>query len=183
MDKLKINLIPPEIKEKAKKDAKKSLSTRISIGLLGVLILVTIGVIGVSIYQSVTIRNLNNDIETEKSQLSELKDKEAVAYFLKNRIDAINKFSTTQNTQNEVYDLITSLLPPGVVILALQIDKSDKVFVQGETGSSKSLDVLFNNLSDPQTHTGKIASVSIESVSKNRTGVINFTLTINLGKI
>ena len=182
MDKLKINLIPPEIKEKAKKEAKTALFTRISVGLLGILVLITSGIIGVIIFQSVTIQNLNSEIEREKTDLEKLKDKEAVVYFLKNRIDSINMFATTQHTQNELYELVDSLLPPGINLVLLKIDKSSKIALQGETTSSSSLDNLFNNLTDKAKNDGKIDSVSVESLSKIRTGTINFTLSLNLAK-
>lgn len=182
MDKLKINLIPPEIKEKAKKAAKSAVIFRLSVGLLGVLILITVGILMIIIYQGVTVQALNSDIEAEKQALTPLKDKEAVVYFLKNRIDSINKFVVTQNTQNELFEIITGLLPPGVSLLALQINKSSQVVLQGETNSSVSLNNFFNNLTDPQTHDGKIASVTVESLNKSQTGVIRFSLMLNLAK-
>lgn len=182
MDKLKINLIPPEIKEKAKKAAKSAVVVRLSVGLLGVLILITAGILAVIIYQSVTVQALNSDIEKEKEALVPLKDKEAVVFFLKNRIDTINKFAATQNTQNELFEIITGLLPEGVSLLVLQINKSDQVVLQGETNSSISLDNFFNNLTDPQTHDGKVASVSVESLNKGQTGVIRFSLLLKLAK-
>ena len=68
MDKIKINLLPPEIKEQAKKAAKQNLVSRISIGLLGLLILVTSIILGVVIFQGAEINNLNASIEQEKKR-------------------------------------------------------------------------------------------------------------------
>ncbi len=182
MDKLKINLIPPEIKEKAKKDAKRSVINRASIGLLGVLILVTSGVLLVSIYQSVTLQGLNTGIEQEKAEVTALKEKEAVVFFLKNRIDSINKFGLTQYTQTELFSMITGLFPEGVNLISLQIDKSDKVLIQAETKVTNALDVFFNRLTDPTTNDDKISSVSVDSLSKSQNGIIRFSLTLNLKK-
>lgn len=180
MDKLKINLIPPEIKEKAKKEAKKGLIIRISVGLLGVLILATSGILATIIYQSVTVRSLNSQLEQEKSRIASLKDKEAVVYFLKNRIDTINKFSATRYTQSEIFELITLLYPKGVNVTSLQIDRSKKVQLQAETTDTTSLDNFFQNLTDPKVHEGKIASVSVEGLNKSKAGLIRFNLIINL---
>lgn len=182
MDKLKINLIPPEIKEKAKKEAKRSLVIRISIGLLGLLILATSGILAVIIFQNVTLQSLNASLEEEKGKVAKLKDKEAVVFFLKNRLDSINKFSATRYTQSDVFELITSLYPVGVDVLSLKIDRTEKVQLQGKTDSTASLDSLFNNLTDPKINEGKIASVSVESLNRGQDGSIKFSLIINMGK-
>lgn len=182
MDKLKINLIPPEVREKAKKEAKRSVITRISVGLLGLLILVTAGVLAVTIYQNATLQSLNQDIENEKSNIGNLKEKEALAFFLRNRIDSIDKFASTQNTQSELFTLIVGLFPDNVNLISLQIDKSDKVVIQGETNSTAPLDVFFNRVIDPKTNEGKIASVLIDSLNKGQTGTIRFSITLSLNK-
>lgn len=180
MDKLKINLIPPEIKEKAKKEAKRSVVIKISIGLLGLLILVTIGILGVIIFQSATITGLNSSIEEEKTKITGLKDKEAVVFFLKNRIDTINKFSDNHYKQGEVYELISQIIPEGIDIASLQVDKSDKVTLSGETTTTLLLDVFFNSLTDSNTNEGKIASVSVDSLSKSANGILRFNLIVNM---
>ena len=182
MDKLKINLIPPEIKENAKKAAKSAIIVRISVGLLGVLILITAGILSVIIFQSLTVRTLNADIEKEKAALAAVKDKEAVVYFLKNRIDTINKFAATQHTQNELFEVVTGLIPAGINLVSLQIDKSDQVSLQGDTGSSASLDNFFNNLTDPKINDGKVSSVEVENLNRGQFGSIRFTLTLKLAK-
>lgn len=180
MDKLKINLIPPEIKEKAKKAAKRSLLIRISIGLLGLLILFTSLILGVIIFQNATVQALTAEIETEKNNVGALKDKEAVVFFLKNRIDTINKFSDEHYKQGEVYELISSLIPQGVNVTSIQVDKSDKVSLSGETTATSYLDVFFNNITDPNTNEGKIISASVESLNKAQSGILRFSLVINM---
>ena len=180
MDKLKINLIPPEVKEKAKKEAKRTVISRVSVGLLGGLILLTSGVLSMTVYQSVSLRNLNSEIDQEKTKISALKENEAVIFFLKNRIDSVNTFAPTQYTQSELFDLITSLFPEGVGLTSLQIDKSNKVVLQGETGDTDSLDTFFGLLKDPNSNEGKISSILVDSLSKNPEGVIRFSLTLSL---
>ena len=182
MDKLKINLIPPEVKAKAKKDAKRALGVRISVGLLGVLILITSGILAVIIYQSVTVQALNSEIENQKTAIVKLRNKEAIAFFLKNRIDTINQFALTQNQQSDMFVLINSLFPAGIDLLSLQIDKSDKVQLQAETLSTLSLENLLNSLTDPDENEGRIASVSVDSLNRNQAGLIRFSLTLNIIK-
>lgn len=182
MDKLKINLIPPEIKEKAKKETKRTLFIRISIGLLGLLVLATSGILAVIVFQNVTLQSLNESIEQEKGKIGKLKDKEAVVFFLKNRIDSINKFNASRYAQSDIFELITSLYPLGVDIISLQIDRTNKVQLQGETVSTSSLDEFFNNLTDSKVNEGKIDSVSVEGLSRNQEGKLRFSLIINIGK-
>lgn len=180
MDKLKINLIPPEIKEKAKKEAKKSLLVRVSIGLLGILILFTSGVLAMIIYQNSQVQALTAQLDQEKSKIGSLKDKEGAVFFLKNRLVSINAFSDEHYKQGETYDLITSLFPPEVNLSSLQIDQTEKIVISGDTNNTASLDTLFNNLTDPKVNEGKIASSTVESLSKSQSGGISFNLTVTM---
>lgn len=180
MDKLKINLIPPEIKEKVKKQAKRVLITKISVALLGVLIVITSLILGGVIFQKAQLQGLNSIIEQEKQQIGALKDKEAVVIFLKNRIDTINQVTDGHYKQDETLELITGLFPDGVNLGSLQIDKSSIAIVSGDTFDTLLLQQLFDNLTDPQTNDGKIASISVESLNKNASGKIRFDLQINL---
>lgn len=180
MDKLKINLIPPEIKEQAKKEAKRSLLIKISIGLLGILILVTAGILSVIIFQSAVLKALNADLESERTKIASLKDNEAVVSFLKNRISTINQYATGHYEQGEVYDLINKLVPSDVSVSSLKIDKTKIVELQGNTFSTTSLDTFFKNLIDPKVNEGRIASVSVESLSKTQKSNVGFNLSINM---
>lgn len=180
MDKLKINLIPPEIKEKAKKEAKRTLLVRISVGLLGVLILITVGILVIIIIQNATLQSLNAELEQDKSEIGSLKESEAVVFFLKNRIDTINRFSNTSYKQGETYDLISNLIPEGIELSYLQIDKTESVGMQGETNTTSALNIFFTNLMDPSKNEGKIAKVSVESLSRSQDGRLIFDLKITM---
>lgn len=180
MDKLKINLIPPEIKEKKKKDAKRSVVNRISIALLGLLIIVTAAVLGIIVVQNTTLQRLNTDIESEKSKISGLKDKEAVIFFLKNRIDTISNFSDKNYKQGDYYELMTGLVPQGVNLLSLQIDKSDKIALNGDTVSTEALGAYLSSLTDPAKNDGLINYVAVESLSRTAAGVIRFSFLVNM---
>jgi Tfp pilus assembly protein PilN len=180
MDKLKINLIPPEIKERAKKDAKRGLINKISIAFLGLLILVTAGILGTVVFQKGALNQVNAQIEQEKGKINSKRDTEAVLKLLKNRVDTINQFTENRYKQGEVFDLITGLFPPDVTLETLQINKTAKISVSGQTSSTQSLQQFFNNLTDPKTNEGKITSVKVENLNKNQQGGIRFDLIVNL---
>lgn len=180
MDKLKINLIPPEIKEKKRKEEKRSVINRISIGLLGILIIITASILAVIVLQNATLQSLNAAIETEKTGIAASRDKEAVAFFLKNRIDTIGTFTDDRYKQGEFYELVTKLIPAGIDVNGLQIDKSDKITLTGETFSTKSLADFFKNLTDPSMNEGLVSTVSVETLSRNNTGSIKFGLVLNM---
>lgn len=182
MDKLKINLIPPELKELAKKDAKRSLVNRISVLLLGVLVLITAGILGVVIYQSVSLSVLNASIEQERLRVNSFKDREAVVRLLKNRIDTINQFTGNRYKQGEIFNIMISLFPPDVVLKSILVNKTSSVAISGETEDTRALQNFFNNLTDPRVNEGKIASVNIESLSQSQTGGIRFDLKVNLAQ-
>lgn len=180
MDKLRINLIPPEIKERAKKDAKRLLVNKISVGFLGLLILVTAGILGIVVYQKASLGQVSSSIEQEKNKINSFRDTEAVLKLLKNRVDTINQFTENRYKQGEIFNLITGLFPQGVQLESLQINKTAKVVVSGQTPDTDSLQQFFNNLTDPKTNEGKITSVKVENLNKTQLGGIRFDLTINL---
>lgn len=182
MDKIKINLIPEEIKEKARKEAKQSLINKISIGLLGLLIVTTSSILAIVIFQGATLNSLKADIEEEKSKVSSHKDIEAVVNLLKNRIDTINQFSNKRYKQRDVFDLLTSLFPNGVYLESIQIDKTQRVVMSGQTSETFSLKIFFDNLVDPKINEGKISSVTVNSLSRSQQGKINFELDVNLAQ-
>lgn len=182
MDKIKINLIPEEIKAKAKKEAKQALVNKISIALLGLLIITTSGILATVIFQGTTLNSLNERIEKEKFEVQRYKDVEAVVNLLKNRIDTINQFSNKRYKQRDVFDLLTSLFPKGVSLQSLQIDKTTKVVVSGQTDETSSLKNLFDNLVDPKINEGKISSVTVNSLNRSQQGRINFEFNIHLAE-
>lgn len=182
MDKIKLNLLPPEIKNFAKKAAKQAKINRISIGLLGFLIIATSGILAAVIFQGASLSSLNSQIEQEKARITEEKDTEAVVRLLKNRIDTINEFGERKYKQRAVFDLITGLFPEGVKLRTIQINRTPRVIVGVETDNTVSLQKLFDNLSDPKANEGKITSVVVESMNRSLLGKISFELTINLAE-
>lgn len=180
MDKLKINLIPPEIKEKKKKEAKRSTVNRISIGLLGVLIIITSFVLGVIVIQNTTLQNLNTEIENEKNKIAGFKDKEAVAFFLNNRMTTISNFSDKNYKQSSYYELMTKLVPEGVEIEVMQIDKTNKITLSGATNSTAAFGEYLSNLTNPVNNDGLVDFVTIESLSRTATGIIRFNFVVNM---
>lgn len=182
MDKLKINLIPPEIKEIVRKDAKRILINKVSIGLLGLLIFLTAVILAVVVYQKASLNKVNSSIEQTKAQINKNVDKEAILKLLKNRLDTINQFTENRYKQGEVFKLISSLFPPGITMDSLEIEKTSKVAISGSTEGTTSMQNFFNNLTDPKMNEGKIASVSIESLSLSQKGGIRFDLKVNLSE-
>lgn len=180
MDKLRLNLIPPELKELAKKDAKRVLVNKISILLLGVLILVTACILAVVIYQSMSLGVLKATLEQERLRINSSKDKEAVVRFLKNRIDTINQFTGNRYKQGEIFNLMMNLFPSGIVLGSIQINKTNTVVISGETENTEPLQNYFSNLTDPKINEGKIASVKVESLSQSQIGGIRFDLKVTL---
>lgn len=180
MDKLKINLIPPEIKERAKKQQKKARVIKVSVGILVVLIVITIALIGGVVLQNGKLQSLNNELEQQRTQISQLKDNEATIFFLKNRIDTINQYDRNKYPQGEVFELMRKLIPPGINMTYLQVNKTETVSFQGDTVSSAALELFFNNLMNPAKNEGRIAGVSVDSLSKTQAGSIVFDLKIKL---
>lgn len=179
-DKIRINLLPPEIKEQSKKKAKQSLVNRISIGLLGLLIIITAGILVMTVMQSLEVNSLTTSLDQKKLAVDALKDREAVVRLLKDRIDTINQFTENRYQQGQTFNLLKNLIPTGINLTTLQVDKTNIVSLSGETSSTTSLENFFEDLTDPQKNEGKIASVKVLNLNEAPSGNIKFDLDINL---
>jgi|SRR3989344_5927690 len=180
MDKIKINLLPPEIREFAKKRNQKALLVKVSILMLILLVIGTSLLLSVVVFQRGTISDLDGSIKQLEVKITTLKQKEVILSVLKNRFTNISKLENTPAKQAETFNLITAIVPQGVDIISLTLDKPESLLLSAETTDMNLLQELFNNLTDPKVHEGKIIAATIESINKRANNKVHFDLTIKL---
>lgn len=180
MGKILINLLPVELAEVAKEQKKKLRITKVSIGIIIVMILITSIVFAYRIIQSGTNEKIASNINAAREKINSYKQQEELLTVLKNRIDGITGLISKESIQAQAFNLIYALNPPQVKIVNLSIDKSGRVQMTGETTDIERLRFFFDNLTDPKKHEGKIAAVSIEGLSRASSGKIKFDLSIYL---
>lgn len=174
---ISINLLPRELLEENKRTVQRPWLSRVSIGLIIVSIIATVGVFGLGISQAAGLNNSLQDVSELESKISSLKDKEGLLTVLKTRLDKINTLSSDETIQTKAYLITTSLMPSDVKLTNLSISKGNKVALTGDTNSVTSLETFFNNLVNSPD---KVSSVKLESLSRTVRGDIRFDLNFAL---
>lgn len=180
MAEIKINLLPKEFYEPKKGQGRKLLIFNLSILVLVIMVFLTAAVFITGFLSSNNIKNLEEELDEQKTQTQSLKDKEALLFVLKERLTLVTAINKSESPQSKAFNLITSLLPSQVVMLTFSSDKNGQVVVSGETASNKALQQFFNNLTDPAINEGSIQKVQLSSLNLSSLGVIRFDVTFNL---
>lgn len=183
MDRLSINLLPPELKLNKKKQHKKNLIIRISVGILMLMILITSGLLSVSIYQKSQLEVESTALEKLKSQLGSYREQEVIAFLLRNRLSGITQAENKQFPQTQAFNLLTGITPLDVSIYAFKVDRSDKVNIQGQTNNTQALGELFINLTDPKVNVGKVSKVNLNSLNKSGADLYRFDLNVQVSNL
>ncbi|EKD90604.1 MAG: hypothetical protein ACD_30C00112G0045 [uncultured bacterium] len=180
MNKLEINLLPPELNISKKESLRKKLVFRTSFGFLVLTILATIVLFALVITKNFQLNNKTSSIETLVNSINSHKEQESLASVLRARVNSINALLKKESPEVEAYNLITILMPPNVNLINLSLDKNRKMLLTGETSNFALLDSFFTNLTDPKIHLGRINGTSINSLSVTQGSRVKFDLTINL---
>lgn len=178
MDRININLLPPELKEIKKREKKRSLIIRLSIGMLVLMVIATTILLISVVLQNRKISLANQKLGTTKNEVNNYKKQEAVAVVLKSQLDTISTLFSKEFPQAQAFNLVNALTPAQIRVYSFSINKSNKIVLQGETQNTSSLETFFNNLIDPKFNEGKISKVVVDSLNRNREGKIRFDLTI-----
>lgn len=177
---ININLLPPELKEIKKRQQRKGFIVRVSIFTLLAMIVITASLLSFVVIQNARITQANKSLENIRNRIDTYKDSEAIAIILASRLDGIHSIILKDYPQIEALNLITALTPKDVRILAFNVDRNNKVTISAETNSVSSADTFFINLTDPKFNEGKISTVVVESMSRNKDRLIKFDLAVTL---
>lgn len=179
MNKLSINLLPPELNISRQESVRKKLIFRSSVGFLVVTIAAVIILLTLVLGSNLQRQNLEAEFENLKAKVASLKDNEFILSVLKGRIGSISSVLQKPSTEIEAYNLITLLMPQGIALQNFSIEKSKKVTLSAETSNPATLDNFFNKLTDPKSHDGRIQSVKLSNLNVGG-GRIKFDLSLVL---
>ena len=180
MDKIHINLLPVEILSQQIEKNKKSTVVKVAIFVLIVMIVLTAGILSLSVSRN----NEHQKLAAQLAQLEQSYNANAQTGNIMSQIkEKLNKISTRRLedvNQVEAFNLMVQLLTSGVRVNTLSLGKSSEVILSGEVDSTSSLELFFNNLTDPSKNGNKISKVSIQSLSKTAQDNFRFDIGVNL---
>ncbi len=178
MEKITINLLPPEV-NLAQKQGQKFYKIRVlSIAVMVILTFLSSTVFALRILQSQNLTLAREKFEQAQGKVSELKDQEAKLQVLKSRVTNIRQIKSNPSKQSQLFNLISAIIPPSIIVNSFGADRAGNVNLSAITADYLSLDLFLRDLVDPQINEGKIGAVDIENLSRGRDGVYRTNLKI-----
>lgn len=169
MIRISINLLPVEFaKEQLQKDRFYKIQA-ISIIIILIMIFLASLAIALRLLQSHNITQVQARLNQAQSRVSDLKDTQASLLLLKNRLNTIDKLLNTPSKQAQMYKLLNELIPAGVKLNAVSVDKTGEVKFAA-TVDAAALEILMDNLTIKENNQGKIAQVAIDTINRGREG-------------
>lgn len=181
---IKINLLPPELKQEidqAKKNAKSlSLFAKTTL-LVGLVALITLGTY---FALSITLKNTTDTLKTNQTSIEKYGSLEEKAKKTAERINTIKAIDARTYKWSGVVEEIQKIIPSGVYLTEIKMDATPKGRNQlsGNAVDKKAV----ASLRDAMEASAKFEYVDIESsntiTDNNKREVEKFTLTFSLSK-
>jgi Tfp pilus assembly protein PilN len=174
MPALGINLLP---KEKATPQQKKVVA-KISMVLIGILVLyvfIVVGLFSYGAYQSMQNNNVVKETSDTESQIKSAQKKEILELALKTRIKEVNTLITSRTSYSDYLTKLQTLTPLGTNFEDLEFKKG----MISAVGSSANV-VTVNNFIDNLKKETMFSNILLGSLNRGKGGIYNFSLELSL---
>ena len=176
--KFSINLLPAEYAVAYSSNVRFQKIQRIGIGILILLIFLSSLTFALSIFQNSNILQANNSLQAAESVVSQFKSQEESLVLLKDRLNNLQRISSTPSRSNIMYNLINVLMPASLTPTLIVTDTFGNNSLTVVTTNSTDVDNFILTLIDPQKNQGLISKVNVESLSRGKDGVYRVNLKI-----
>jgi len=176
---ISINLLPPEFLAQELKSAKFYKIQAIGVGIILIMIFLASMSVALRILQSATLSKIQIKLSDAEKKVLALSNRQASLVLLKNRLSTISQNMEEASKQSSMYSLLDKLIPQGVSITSLSIDKAGNAIVSALVPTSDTLDNMISALTSNESNQDKISQVSIESLSRGRDGIFRISLKIS----
>lgn len=178
MEKISINLLPPEFTAEQVKKAKFYKIQGIGVVAILVMVFLSSLTVALRILQSQNISEAQTILNEKEQQVLGLKGRQASLILLKNRLTAVSKYLGVSSKQASVYKFINDLLPPTFGINSLTVDKSGEILILAVVSDVITLDNFISTLISDESGQGKVSQLSIENLNRGRDGIYRVGLKI-----
>lgn len=178
MSKININLLPPELAMEHKRASKKLWVIRISSILIAVVALCGSLALAFGFIKAGEEQSLTNALEESKAAVSELKDNEGYLNLVKQKSTKIDSLSSQDAKVISSMNLINSLVPPGVVLQTISLDKNGDLIFGGQTDTLDGLRGLLGSLTEEKKD--YVNKVQVSSLNKSASSFFKFDLAVDI---
>ncbi len=183
MSKILINLLPFELREESKRQARKSLVTKISIFLIIVVIMITSSILVFRFFVNEETSKANQQVTEAETHIGTLRKQEELITILRNRVSEISNLLGQESFQVQAFNLIYALTPANITLTSFDARNKGKIELVGETNGLQALNDFFVILTDPKKNEGRVGQVVVESLSTDASKSIKFNLSINVASL
>lgn len=176
-----ISLLPKEVKKRKEQEARDRLLRRGSLVFAAVSLLLGAGVFVYSLVLGSQLSNLEQDIASEKSEISSLSEIELKAHDLEGRVEALKKILDEKIYFSDLLDTLAKMVPADVTVVEMTVPSEDTISVSGTSRSYVSLAKFLLNLKGASQPSVGFEVVELRSVSLDQqTGEANFDLNLSV---
>lgn len=178
MEKIKINLLPPEYTTELLKQIKFDKVQAIGLASMIVVAFISSLITTFALIQAQSVKQAQARLNTVESQVNQLKDTQAQVLLLKNRLTSINKYLEVPSKQSAMYELMSKLLPGSANLGSMAIDRSGDVLASVVVSDASVVDDMFGDFLNNEKNENRIDSVLVENISlgKNSIYTLNFRI-------
>lgn len=178
MDKIRINLLPPELKETEKKHNKLPILNLISLGVLVLSVVITAGVLFWSFYENQKYNNTTKEYEKLKKEISGKQKTELLNIFIKERVKNIKTLLSQDSPQPKLLNLVYNLAQTNASITQIRVDAKANLLLSGQSPTLPQARKFLVDIIDPTKNEGYFSKIMAEKFSKNSSGSYSFDLSI-----
>lgn len=176
--KFSVNLLPKEILLQRTQSSKLALISKLSIGMLVILVFLASATLALRIAQGVQLKGAKHSVVLAEDKISSLKGKEEALIALKQRLISIKKLSSQDAKIKAIFNLVVYLTPPGVQINEASVDQNGNMGLVLASTDLSSFNTMVGNLGNKEKNGDMIAKVDLSSLSLTKDAVYRFALKI-----
>lgn len=178
MAQISINLLPQEFTAEEIKRSKFLKVQAFGVTIILILVFLASLTIALRVLQSQNIKQVQAQISGSEEKISDLKDRQASLFILKDRLTTINQYLGVSSKQATIYKLVSKLIPAQVAVSSETVDRGGEVLLVAVVPDATSLDNLIASLVNSQTNEDRVKEVSIENLSRGKDGIYRVSLKI-----
>lgn len=179
MNKISVNLLPPELLSAQKKSSNMAKLNVIAIAALILTIITTTLILTVKIIQASRLQSEKNQLDSLNAELQTFESQDRLQAQLKSRIQQIFSIKTSNPGLVEKIDYSTKLIPSDFRLNHLSFDKNGNVLLSVESTGAAKLKGFFDSLTNPQNQ-GKISQVLLESLTRGKDDKYTYDLNLEI---
>lgn len=180
MGKIVINLLPPELAIVEKQKSKKILVVKITSLFIVFVIIITSLALGFSVVKTGEEQQKLQDLENARAQVASFNNQEGYLTLIKQKLAKITNLKETDSKRINALNLIINLIPNGISISSLSVDKAGQILLNGNSDGIESLDNFFTALTDDKKNGSKINKVIVDNLNRSGNEQYRFDLAISL---